>query len=127
MLINVNEYIIPQGFIFEYIPPDVNLESKWLDVRVEYLKTSNGIKQAIRQHYKRTDTPTFGYKRFKEFLQRAEDSLNECIVIRKGKGIWVDTWQGIFDSCSDDTGSLREVGSGLETSVFPSLLLKTSC
>ena len=81
--VDIREFIIPQGFIFEYIPPDVSLESGWLDVSVRYLKTSNSIKQVIRRHYKRAHTPASGYKEFKDFLQKAEDSLNECIVLRK--------------------------------------------
>ena len=85
-LININEYIMPQGFVFEYIPPDANLESKWMDVSVKYLKTPNGIKQTICQHYKRADTPAFEYKQFKDFLQQVDDSFNECIVIRGNRG-----------------------------------------
>ena len=83
--VNIREFIMPQGFIFEYIPPDLNLESRWLDVSVKYLKTSNSIKQVMRQHYKRVDTPASDYKQLREFFQQVEDNLNECIVIRRIK------------------------------------------
>jgi len=83
--ISVNEYVIPHGFIFEYIPPDVSLKSKWLDVSVRYVKDTNVIKQVINKHYKKVYTPASGYKEFKDFLQKAEDSLNERIIIRKNE------------------------------------------
>jgi transglutaminase-like putative cysteine protease len=83
--VDINEFIIPQGFMFEYIPPDINLESKWLDVSVKYSKIPNSIKQVMRQRYKRADTSASEYKQFRELLQQVEDNLNECIVIRKIK------------------------------------------
>jgi len=81
--VDISEFIMPQGFIFEYIPPDINLKSEWLDVSVKYLKGAKSIKQIIRKHYKRAYTPASGYKEFKGFLQKAEDSLNECIIVKK--------------------------------------------
>ncbi len=83
--VNISELIMPQGFIFEYIPQNVNLGSKWMDVSVRYIKTQSSVKQVMRQRYKRADTPASEYNQFRGFLEHVEDSLNECIVIRKIK------------------------------------------
>jgi len=83
--VDIKEFIMPQGFVFEYVPPDINLESKWLDASVKYTKSPNSIKQVVSRHYKRAYTPASGYEEFRAFLQKIEDSLNECIIIRRLK------------------------------------------
>jgi hypothetical protein len=77
------EYVIPQGYAFEYVPPSVDLRSPWIDIKVVYIRSQKEIRQEIRKHYKRGLVKPSEYGAFKDFLIKAEQALDECIILKK--------------------------------------------
>lgn len=90
--ITLSEYTIPKGFKIEYLPPDVNLKSDWLDISVNYKRSGRVIKQEIHTHYKQAFISVARYKEFKDFMLRATNELNECIIIKKNNWNAKDLW-----------------------------------
>ncbi len=81
--VSQSDFLIPRGFVFEYVPDDVELTSEWLAVSVHYRKESQKITREISTLYKRSFIQPSEYKVFKDFLLQVEHALNECIIIRK--------------------------------------------
>ncbi len=81
--INIAEYVIPQGFVFEYIPGNVNIKSEWLDAQVTYRRQGRKIIQERIIYYKQSLVPASRYQEFKDFLRKTESDLNEAVIIRK--------------------------------------------
>ena len=68
--IQKNEYVIPDGFVFEYIPDNLDLRSAWMDFSVSYTKKDKVIQQEIHKHYKRAKVSVSQYKSLGIFFYR---------------------------------------------------------
>ena len=78
------EYVIPEGFTFDYVPEDADFKSEWIDTEVRYIRNGKSIRQEKTTYRKMATVPPERYKEFKDFLREIENGLNESIIIKGG-------------------------------------------
>ncbi|MBL7131749.1 MAG: DUF3857 and transglutaminase domain-containing protein [Candidatus Omnitrophica bacterium] len=76
------EYVIPEGFTFDYVPDDADFNSEWIDTEVRYIRNGRSIRQEKATHRKIATISPERYQEFKDFLREIENGLNESIIIK---------------------------------------------
>ncbi len=86
--VNVLKYTIPEGFKFGYIPQNAVLKSDWLDFKLSYIrKDRRTIIEELVIYYKRALIPPEGYKQFKDFMSKASEASETCLIIKKSNNM----------------------------------------
>jgi len=84
VIINRNIYHIPDSLKINFIPPDYNLSTNFMQVSTKYSKGDGTITVESIYHLKRTTIPVQGYADVKKFSD-ALDKKNELYIILKRK------------------------------------------
>ena len=86
--VNAYEYTIPEDFKFEYIPQNAQLKSDWLDFKLSYTrKNRRTIIEDSVIYYKRSLIPPERYKELKDFMFKASEASETCLIIKKSDSI----------------------------------------
>ncbi len=84
LIINRNTYHIPEGLKINFVPPDYNLETDFMQVSVKYTKGDGTITVESVYHLKRATIPVQGFADVKKFRDEL-DKKNELYIVLKKK------------------------------------------
>jgi len=84
LIINHNTYHIPDSVKINFIPPDYNLGTDFVQVSTKYIKGDGTISVESVYHLKRATVPVQGYEEVKKFRDDL-DKKNELYIILKKK------------------------------------------
>ena len=84
LIINRNTYHIPEGLKINFIPPDYNLTTDFMQVSTKYTKGDGTITVESIYHLKRATIPVQGYADVKKFRDEL-DKKNELYIVLKKK------------------------------------------
>ena len=84
LIINRNTYHIPENLKINFIPPDYNLGTDFMQVSTKYTKGDGTITVESAYHLKRATIPVQGYADVKKFRDEL-NKMNELYIVLKKK------------------------------------------
>ena len=91
LIVNRNTYHIPDGMKINFIPPDFDMSSAFMQVTTKYTKGDGTITVESIYHLKRANIPVQGFADIKKFREELDKKYGLYIVLKKKSGISSDT------------------------------------
>jgi hypothetical protein len=83
LIINRNTYHIPDGLKINFVPPDYDLATDFMQVSTKYTKGDGTITVESIYHLKRATIPVQGYGDVKKFRDELDQKSELYIVLKK--------------------------------------------
>ncbi|MBM3254709.1 MAG: DUF3857 domain-containing protein [Candidatus Omnitrophica bacterium] len=77
------EIEIPANFAIKYIPENLNIDSQWVNFKVEYSRNANKIILGQKTELKKTLIPREDYAAFKSFYEELAKKIKQRIILER--------------------------------------------
>jgi hypothetical protein len=91
LIINRNTYHIPEGLKINFVPPDYDLRSDFMEASVKYTKDDGTITVESIYHLKRATIPRQGFADVKKFREELDKKNDMYIVLKKLSNVGPET------------------------------------
>ena len=79
----VSDYNIPEGYEIIYLPPNVDIDNGFVNIKREYVKTPGGVKITEVTRHKRVELPKEEYIKLKEFYDNLTSTTQQRIIVKE--------------------------------------------
>jgi len=79
----VSDYRIPEGYEIIYLPPNVDIDNGFVNIKREYVKTPGGVKITEVTRHKRVELPKEEYIKLKEFYDNLTSTTQQRIIVKE--------------------------------------------
>ena len=91
LVINRNTYHIPEGLKINFVPPDYNLKTDFMQATVKYTKGDGTITVESIYRLKRATIPRQGFAGVKKFREELDKKNGMYIVLKKKSNVEPET------------------------------------